>query len=91
MPKTDKHGESQLWTKEDFRTAKRVTDLPLSMQAKLRGRAKRGPQVAPIKVPVAMRLSPDVAAGMRATGPGWHVRVDDILRNWLKRQARASK
>ncbi len=29
---------------------------------------------------VSLRLSPDVIAWLRATGPGWQTRVDDMLR-----------
>lgn len=29
---------------------------------------------------VSLRLSPDVLAWLRATGPGWQTRVDDLLR-----------
>lgn len=29
---------------------------------------------------VSLRLSPDVLAWLRATGPGWQTRVDDMLR-----------
>lgn len=40
----------------------------------------RGPQKAPRKVPVSIRLSPDVVAYFRATGPGWQGHIDDVLR-----------
>jgi uncharacterized protein (DUF4415 family) len=29
---------------------------------------------------VSLRLSPDVLAWLRATGPGWQTRLDDMLR-----------
>jgi uncharacterized protein (DUF4415 family) len=29
---------------------------------------------------VSLRLSPDILAWLRATGPGWQTRVDDMLR-----------
>jgi len=29
---------------------------------------------------VSLRLSPDVLAWLRGTGPGWQTRVDDLLR-----------
>jgi len=41
---------------------------------------KRGPQKAPTKVSVGIRLSPDVVAHYRASGRGWQTRVDEILR-----------
>ncbi len=35
------------------------------------------------RVTVALRLSADVVARFRATGRGWHARVDRVLREWL--------
>jgi uncharacterized protein (DUF4415 family) len=77
------------WTREDMQKAVRLKDLPLSTQraiANVMANRKRGPQVAPTKVPISIRLSRDVAAGLRATGPGWQSRTDEALRNWLKTQ-----
>ncbi len=44
---------------------------------------RRGAQKAPTKVPVGIRLSADVVARFKASGPGWQTRVDDALREWL--------
>lgn len=43
-------------------------------------RRTRGPQKAPRKVSTTLRLSPDVLAKWRATGPGWQSRMDEALR-----------
>jgi uncharacterized protein (DUF4415 family) len=48
---------------------------------------RRGPQRTPKKVPISIRLSPDVVEGLRATGTGWQGRADEALRTWLSRQA----
>ena len=42
-------------------------------------RRSRGPQKAPTKQLVTLRLSPDVIEGYRATGPGWQVRMGEVL------------
>ena len=53
-------------------------------------RRARGPQKAPTKVAVSLRLSPDVVAGFKAQGPGWQARMDAALRGALaKSQGRA--
>ena len=39
-----------------------------------------GPQKAPKKVPLSLRLSPEVVKHFRAKGPGWQTRIDDALR-----------
>jgi len=67
------------WTKEDFATAMKFKDLPADVQRVL-SKPKRGPQKAPTKMLVSMRLSRDVVAALRATGDGWQTRADEALR-----------
>jgi uncharacterized protein (DUF4415 family) len=69
------------WTAEMFAQAKRISDLPTALQAKLRG---RGPQKAPPKVSTTIRLSPDVVQAFRAAGDGWQTRIDAALKDWLR-------
>jgi uncharacterized protein (DUF4415 family) len=45
--------------------------------------ATRGPQKAPTKKPLAIRLSPDVVDYFKATGAGWQSRIDSALRDWI--------
>ena len=45
-----------------------------------RRRGERGPQRAPTKQLVSLRLDPDVLAHFRATGPGWQGRINAALR-----------
>lgn len=50
-------------------------------------RIKRGrgrPRIASPKRQVTMRLDADLIESLRATGPGWQVRVNDALRKWLR-------
>jgi uncharacterized protein (DUF4415 family) len=44
----------------------------------------RGPQKAPTKKAIAIRLSQDVIENFKATGVGWQSRIDDALRTFLK-------
>jgi uncharacterized protein (DUF4415 family) len=46
--------------------------------------ARRGPQKAPNKVAISIRLAPDVLAALKATGPGWQSRVSELLRKALR-------
>jgi len=71
------------WTKEDFARAVPFSGLPLELQRVLSNR-KRGAQKAPKKVPVSIRLSPDVVKAFRSSGAGWQARVDEILRAHIK-------
>ncbi len=79
--------ENPEWTAEDFDRAVPFSQLPGSLQAKLRSLKKpRGPQKAPTKEVVTIRLSRDVVERLRASGPGWQTRVDAALRQWVETQ-----
>ncbi|MET0446428.1 MAG: BrnA antitoxin family protein [Pseudorhodoplanes sp.] len=75
------------WTKEDFALAThfepgiKATDLTPEILARV---ARRGPQKAPTKIPVSLRLSADVVKHFKDTGPGWQSRIDDALRKIAK-------
>ena len=50
-------------------------------------RGKRGPQKAPTKTLVSLRLSPDVIKHFNATGRGWQTRIDGALMESIKKRA----
>ncbi len=66
------------WTDADFARARPVSELPAHIRAAFP--RTRGPQKAPTKVPVSIRLSPEVIAYFKAGGPGWQGRIDEALR-----------
>jgi uncharacterized protein (DUF4415 family) len=82
-PLIDEDGEVREITAEDAALFKPFSALPETERKVLLKIRKRGPQKAPKKVPISIRLSPDVADGLRATGSGWQVRADEALRSWL--------
>lgn len=43
-------------------------------------RRSRGPQKAPTKQLVSLRLDQDVIERFKATGPGWQTRINEVLR-----------
>lgn len=66
------------WTKADFKKARPASELPADI---LNAFPKtRGPQKAPKKVPVSLRLSPEVVERFKADGPGWQSRIDEALK-----------
>ena len=74
------------WTEADFAKARPPEEvLPPELPAQFK--ATRGPQKAPTKVAVSIRLSPDVIAHFKAKGPGWQSRIDDALRKVAKLKA----
>ncbi len=71
--------DSPEWTAEKFARAKRFEELPPNLQRALK-RGKRGPQKAPTKELISVRLSPDVLSALRSTGEGWQTLIDETLR-----------
>lgn len=70
------------WSEEDFRVARPAAEgLPAEFMA---SRRVRGPQKAPTKRMVSIRLDQDVVDALRASGPGWQGRANDALRKALK-------
>lgn len=85
-PLIDEDGEVREITAEDVALFKPFSALPAAERKMLLKLRKRGPQKTPKKVPISIRLSPDVAEGLRATGSGWQGRADEALRSWLAGQ-----
>ena len=50
-------------------------------------RGKRGPQKAPTKKLISLRLSPDVIDHFKSTGPGWQTRIDETLVKAIRKRA----
>lgn len=68
------------WTRANFAKAQRPDAvLPADLLAAF-PRTTRGAQKAPTKVPISIRLSPEVLAHYKATGPGWQTRIDEDLK-----------
>lgn len=79
-------GENPEWTEQDFANARPPEEiLPPEILAQFKN--TRGPQKAPTKVPVSIRLSADVVEHYKATGPGWQSRIDETLRKAAKLKA----
>jgi len=75
--------ENPEWTRKDFARAVKFSGLPSGLQQVFSARS-RGPQRAPKKVPVSIRLSPEVVKAFRGSGAGWQARVDEILKAHIK-------
>lgn len=83
LPLTDKDGEVRELTKDDlkhFKTADEVLPKELVKALPKRGR----PVSDSPKMPVQIRLSPEIVSAFKATGRGWQTRINDALRDWLK-------
>lgn len=74
-------------TAEDWAQMRPASELPPEILAafpKTLARL-RGAQKAPTKVPVSLRLSRDVVDHFKSAGPGWQTRIDDALREAIKK------
>ena len=78
-PLTNAEGEVRELTAEDIRQFKPLDHFP-ELAAIIRKRGQRGPQKAPTKQQVTLRLDKDVVDRFRATGSGWQSRINDALR-----------
>jgi uncharacterized protein (DUF4415 family) len=63
--------------------------LPYSLfrKGKVVRRGKRGPQKAPTKKLVSLRLSAEVVDHFKSTGRGWQTRIDSTLLESIKKRA----
>lgn len=73
------------WTEEDLRNARPFAEALPELAASIAEARKRGP--AKTKEAISIRLDQDLVAKLRATGPGWQSRVNDVLRDWMDKRA----
>jgi uncharacterized protein (DUF4415 family) len=71
-------------TKADFARAAPFAEVFPDFAASIR--KGRGPNKAPTKKLVSLRLSPEVIEHFKATGDGWQSRIDATLRKVVKRK-----
>ncbi len=65
-------------TKDDFAKAKPFAEALPDLAKSIR--KGRGPNKAPTKTLVSLRLSPDVLTHFKSKGPGWQSKIDEVLR-----------
>lgn len=86
-PLTNEEGEVRELTAADIRRGRpAATALPEIVGPELaatllkRRPGQRGPQKAPAKSQVTLRLDPDLVEHFKAGGSGWQTRINDTLR-----------
>jgi uncharacterized protein (DUF4415 family) len=90
LPLIDDDGEVRELTAEDMREFRPAAEvLPPALLAGLvalkKQRGERGPQKSPTKVPTTIRFDADVLAELKASGKGWQTRVNEVVKDWLKK------
>lgn len=87
-PLTSQSGRVRELKKSDIKRmqpAKAVLPDALLGVLPKRQRGERGPQKKPRKIALTLRYSPEVVMYFKSTGAGWQVRMDDVLKNWIKK------
>lgn len=87
-PLTNKSGEVRELTGKDIKKMRSASDvLPKELLAVLPKRkvGQRGPQKQPTKIAVTLRYSPEVVNYFKATGEGWQIRMDEVLKKWISK------
>ena len=81
-PLTDEDGEVRELTAEDFEGMRPLSEVdPGLVEAVAEYRRKRGRPKSPApKIYIGLRLAPDVVESVKASGPGYNSRVEQVLR-----------
>ena len=83
-PMIDESGEVRELTVEELKRFKPLAKSNPSLLAKIKkGVGERGAQKSPTKVPISIRVSPEVAEYFRAEGSGWQVHMDRVLKDYV--------
>jgi uncharacterized protein (DUF4415 family) len=73
-------------TKADFAKARPFGEVFPDLAASIR--RGRGPSKSPTKKLISLRISPEVIQYFKSTGTGWQSRIDESLREVVKRKAK---
>ncbi len=85
---TNKSGEVRDLTRKDIRNMRSGKEiLPETLLAALAKRkiGQRGKQKEPTKISITVRYSPEVVNYFKETGAGWQIRMNQILKEWIKK------
>jgi uncharacterized protein (DUF4415 family) len=87
---TKKRAGAGTWVDPDDAPALTDTffaDAEIREGARLVRRGRGRPRLPDAKRQVTIRLEPDLLDRLRATGPGWQTRLNEAVRDWLKKNA----
>jgi uncharacterized protein (DUF4415 family) len=82
-PLTNEEGEVRELLASDFKNMRPAFEvLPPYLVEIIKNRkvGERGPQIAPVKQQVTLRLDQDVLTKFKNTGAGWQSRINEALR-----------
>ena len=88
MPKVKKipiDRDNPVWTKRDFERGMHFPGGVSLDEAVAAFRKARGPQRAPKKIAISIRLEPEIVKHFKASGAGWQGRMEAVLRKAVPR------
>ena len=81
-PLTDEDGEVRELTREDFRRMRPIAEVdPGMLEAVAQWRKVGRPKAITPKTHISFRLAAEVVESIKATGPGYNARVEQVLRS----------
>lgn len=85
ISKASERDEAPKLGKDFFRHARKMDGDKMLREATRTLRGRPAKPAAARKQAVSIRLSPDVLEHFRGTGPGWQTRMDEALREAMRR------
>lgn len=83
----DKNGEVRELTSDELSKFKPISKANPKLLAKIKkGIGQRGTQKSATKIPISIRVSPEVVEYFRAEGKGWQSLMDDVLKEYVANQ-----
>ena len=83
-PLIDKNGEVRELTADELKKFKPLSEVNPALLAKIKKSVgERGPQKSPTKIPISIRVSPEVAEYFRSEGKGWQGRINNALKEYI--------
>ena len=80
----DKNGEVRELTADELKMFRPLSEANPALLAKIKkGVGERGPQKSPTKIPISIRVSPEVAEYFRSEGKGWQGRINNVLKEYV--------
>jgi len=90
---TSKAGQVRELTRKNIRAMRPASEvLPVDLLDVLPKRkvGQRGRQKRATKISVTLRYSSEVVNYFKATGEGWQIRMDEALKDWIKKHPHAA-
>ena len=77
--------DTQVWGEREFSQARPATEMePDIVKAYNQGKIGRGPQKAPVKKQVTIRLDQEIIEHFKQAGKGWQSRLNNHLKKTIK-------